>query len=302
MRLSLPRMSVNQSAGAWRLQGQACGPCVFDASAPTNHPHLHACYELCLAFTGSGRFSHGGEEYDVARGDVFVADPGVLHEISSFETLDLDLVFFQFELLGARGGTGSPDEGLGVFRRDHRVVATGQDHLLQLLAAINAHMTHSTRTFWLRHMIMQLLVECMEALCGRPLVASDHPDDDADAGVEQTLDQAIRYIRAHARERVRLDDVARACNVSKRNLQLLFRRGADTTVIGYVNTERMRVAANDLLMGYRVNEVAERVGIPSPEQFSRLFKKHHGVAPKRYQMTHAPARMRYGAEFRLRRG
>jgi AraC-like DNA-binding protein len=275
---------------------------MFDASAPTNHPHHHACYELCLVTAGTGLFTHGNEEFDISRGDVFIADPGVLHEISSFETLDLDLVFFQFELLGGNWRGDAGEVRLGSFADDHHIIAHGEHHLLDLLTAINTHMARSTRGHWLRQMSVQLLVECMEALAGRPLVASDGPEEEPDRGVEQTLDQAIRYIRAHARERIRLDEVAGACGVSKRNLQLLFRRGADSTVIGFANTERMRVAANDLLMGYRVNEVAERVGVPSPEQFSRLFKKHHGVAPKQYQMKYAPARMRYGAGFELKRG
>jgi AraC-like DNA-binding protein/mannose-6-phosphate isomerase-like protein (cupin superfamily) len=295
-RLSLPRLSMREDFGTWHLHGQSCGSCAFDAASPTNHPHYHTCYELCLVFAGSGRFAHGDDAYDIRAGDVFVADPGVLHEISSFETLDLDLVFFQFELVDKRGRGEECDAGIGSFALEHRTVASKQEHLLHLLSAINAHMTHPGRRHWLKPMARQLLLEALESLAERALFASEEGED----GLARTVERAAEYIRLRARERIRLDEVAEVCGTSVRNLQLLFRQQLESTVIGHVNTERMRVAANDLLMGYRVGEVAERVGVPSPEQFSRLFKKHHGISPKRYQMERSPGRAGYGTTFRLK--
>ena len=50
--------------------------------------------------------------------------------------------------------------------------------------------------------------------------------------------------------------------------------------VDYLKTRRIEQAAVLLRQGYRINEVAERVGFSSSSYFAKCFKARFGVLPK----------------------
>ncbi len=44
-----------------------------------NYWHSHSFHEVCLAYSGEGRFNSGSTQYDVQPGAVFIARPGDVH-------------------------------------------------------------------------------------------------------------------------------------------------------------------------------------------------------------------------------
>ena len=52
--------------------------------------------------------------------------------------------------------------------------------------------------------------------------------------------------------------------------------------------KRIEYAAKLLLQGYRAVEVSKRIGYGEKSciKFNKMFQKHFGMTPKRYQMTH----------------
>jgi hypothetical protein len=61
-----------------------------------NRVHRHSFYEPCIVISGTGEFEHGAEQYALREGDLFIADPGIYHEIRSLKTKDLQLYFLAF--------------------------------------------------------------------------------------------------------------------------------------------------------------------------------------------------------------
>jgi AraC-like DNA-binding protein len=76
--------------------------------------------------------------YALREGDLFIADPGVYHEIRSLKTTDLKLYFLAFNIAQARGAVASDEysglsqQTLANFVRGHSVHLGGQSHLTSL--------------------------------------------------------------------------------------------------------------------------------------------------------------------------
>lgn len=82
--------------------------------------------------------------------------------------------------------------------------------------------------------------------------------------------------------------MAKAVNMSDRNMARAFQRIFNIPPAKMLNTIRMDIAANMLMKtDLPLSVIANTVGYDSPFSFSRLFKQHTGVSPGRYR--HLPA-------------
>lgn len=59
-------------------------------------------------------------------------------------------------------------------------------------------------------------------------------------------------------------------------------------IVETINERKVALGAQKLLMGFSVTQVAEVLHVSSIACFSRLFKRHFGMAPKVYQRLNAP--------------
>lgn len=87
-----------------------------------------------------------------------------------------------------------------------------------------------------------------------------------------------------------LDDYVKKLPHSDEYVRKLFRKETGMTPRAYLENSRMELAASILSSGvtnkysnYSVSQVAEACGYSEPLYFSRVFKKHFGVAPKEYK-------------------
>lgn len=101
---------------------------------------------------------------------------------------------------------------------------------------------------------------------------------------------ALRFIREHACEGIRVSDVLRECPMARRALETRFRQLLGRTP----REEILRVQLNrvkELLVGTEmpVWQIAERTGF-EPEYLSVVFKQKTGVAPREYRRKFGLAR------------
>jgi two-component system response regulator YesN len=95
--------------------------------------------------------------------------------------------------------------------------------------------------------------------------------------------EALLFIHFHYPERITLEDVARAVNLSPGYLCRLFKEETGEQMFGFLNAVRMRQAAALFDAGETyVRGVAAAVGISDQFYFTRVFKKFHGVSPSQY--------------------
>ena len=92
------------------------------------------------------------------------------------------------------------------------------------------------------------------------------------------------YIQANCAERLTLDDIAAAANISRRECTRCFRRCIDSTPNEYLTACRLRMAAGLLIRtGKSVMEISEECGFSSASYFGKVFREATGVTPREYR-------------------
>ncbi len=99
----------------------------------------------------------------------------------------------------------------------------------------------------------------------------------------ESIQRAMRFMRAHATRSLSVEDVARHVAMSPSHFAHRFRAAAHTSPMRYLKQVRLQEARTVLLSdGLRVSEVAARVGYESASHFTRDFKSYFGATPADY--------------------
>lgn len=96
--------------------------------------------------------------------------------------------------------------------------------------------------------------------------------------------KAERWMRAHLRSAIRVNDVATHVAVSARTLIRRFKQYTGESPQSYL--QKLRLEAGKALLAntnYRVQQILERVGYNDESAFRRLFKKHTNLSPREYR-------------------
>jgi two-component system, response regulator YesN len=98
------------------------------------------------------------------------------------------------------------------------------------------------------------------------------------------IPQAMDYIRKHYQSPLRVQEVARAVNLSENYFSNLFTKETGVTFTQFVQDTRIE-KAKELLRNpeYKWYEVGEKVGLEDPKYFSKVFKKVVGITPVRFK-------------------
>jgi AraC-like DNA-binding protein len=101
----------------------------------------------------------------------------------------------------------------------------------------------------------------------------------ADSRLAQ-IGRAIRWIRSHYAEPIRIEELARLAGMSVTSLHRHFRGVTSMTPIQYQKQIRLQTARSRLMSAAAdVAEVGSAVGYDSPSQFSREYRRHFGHPP-----------------------
>lgn len=96
--------------------------------------------------------------------------------------------------------------------------------------------------------------------------------------------EAVAAIAEDCGPWVTVDAVARRIGTSRRQLQRCFAEVGRTTFRAHLTAARMERAAALLAAdAFAVGTVARYVGFADPSQFSKAFRRHHGVTPSAFR-------------------
>ena len=105
-------------------------------------------------------------------------------------------------------------------------------------------------------------------------------------GVKNIIEYALDFIDANLQKKILVKEVAVNACTTTRNLEYLFKKNLNKTVVGYINEKKMELACHYLTMYFNISDTASMVGVNNASQFSVLFKKYKKITPKAYQQTH----------------
>ena len=95
----------------------------------------------------------------------------------------------------------------------------------------------------------------------------------------------MEYIFKHYAEKIALEDIANAANVSKSEALRCFRICLDTTPVRFLIDYRLNKAASDILAGEQnITQIAVRNGFESAGYFCKMFKRKFNTSPTKYRI------------------
>lgn len=95
---------------------------------------------------------------------------------------------------------------------------------------------------------------------------------------------AIHYIHSNYMKEISLEAIAQVAYMSKNHFCTLFRKETGDNFVVYLQKLRIEKAKFFLRSSqYRVQEIAEKVGIDNYRYFSTLFRKYTGMSPTQYR-------------------
>lgn len=277
-------MYLEENFGKYSLSFKVGYFCNFDLNQISNQPHFHNCYELYIITWGEGTFLYDKKPYYVKRGDIFIADPNVTHEISVNSVQNLQGINFFLEIkdnVHLKPRT-LQDFSIHSFLNEHKVTLGSQKHLLAYLVFIDAYFTAKRdKGFAIEQALKNLMLECLDSLSVKSGGLRK-----VQANIRSTFELALDYIDHNLNNKIVISEVAKELSISERNLEYLFKKHINKTIKDYVNEKKITLAANYLMKQFSVSDTAMQVGISSTSQFIRLFKKYLGITPKKYQQQH----------------
>ncbi len=106
-------------------------------------------------------------------------------------------------------------------------------------------------------------------------------------GYSPTVQKVINHINLNVAEPHTLKSLAALCHISPSYLSALFKQETGTTLIDYINTQRVKRAAHMLASTNRsVADIAEEMGMLDVNYFAKIFKRTFGITPTRYRREH----------------
>lgn len=271
-----------------------------------NFWHSHSYFELCYAYAGRGTFRTGAQQHPVAAGDLFVARPGDVHEITTDARDPLGIVFWSWTMVPERtvpertvpertvperglpgAGPHSPDTLalLEAFATGPRqVVPAGGTPLPRLLLTLaeEAAAPGPGSAELLTALGSALVLGCARALTDRP-AAVPRPAPAPGGRAAAAVARMTRYLDDNFDRPVRVRDVAAQVHLSERHAARLFHQATGHTILAHLTRYRLGVAAQRLadptLRSLSVAAIARSCGYPDARHFSAAFRRHWGALP-----------------------
>ena len=257
-------------------------------------PHRHNYLELAMLARGSCLHAWQGLEVRLVPGDLFVVLPGESHAYRiEGDTVIYNCLFYpsalgsDWEALHSEPSLRQmlahvPSSNGKTFRQ--QILHLGRTELEQMeriwtdmvLECRDKPMGHATAR---KALLLQMLVHIAR------IWHSGHAATPEGCDTRRNLlVQAIETIDRRAAQSISLDALASECHVSPGHFRKLFHELTGLSPTEYINRRRVAMAQEllrnqDLL----VAEVAEAVGMPDANYFTRLFRRLVGETPSRYR-------------------
>ena len=95
----------------------------------------------------------------------------------------------------------------------------------------------------------------------------------------ESMNKAVEYLEANITEKLDIEKVAKIALSSTFHFQRMYHMITGITVAEYQRRRRLTLAAQDIISGKKIIDVAYRYGYETPEAFTKAFGKMHGVSP-----------------------
>lgn len=95
----------------------------------------------------------------------------------------------------------------------------------------------------------------------------------------ESMNKAVEYLEANITEKLDIEKVAKIALSSTFHFQRMYHMITGVTIGEYIRRRRLTLAAQDIISGEKIINVAYKYGYETPEAFTKAFGKMHGISP-----------------------
>ena len=256
----------------------------YECPLPDNRPHRHTFFEICqVGAQGAGLFLVQEEPHPVGPGDLFIARPGVIHQIVNTGAIGLELRWVSFQWTPGKAGKsdgGDADALMRAFSSSPLlVIREGLEVVSALWSALEASagVPASVGSEDLNRVLASALVL---ALCQAGTEHLSAPEAGRQDVGDLAGQLAVRFIQDNLSRPLTTAEIAAQVHLSPRHLSRVFARFTGKSPAHYLSHARMDRARGLLVKSaLPIKEIAATVGYPDVHHFTRVFAAHFGSPP-----------------------
>lgn len=94
-----------------------------------------------------------------------------------------------------------------------------------------------------------------------------------------SMNKAVEYIEDNIIEKLDIEKVAKIALSSPFHFQRMYHVITGVTIAEYVRRRRLTLAAQDIISGEKIINVAYKYGYETPEAFTKAFRRMYGMSP-----------------------
>lgn len=251
-------------------------------------------YRLYYIESGKGRVYIGTTAYDLTPGTLFLIPKFALHSYECEKSMNHYYICFFDDLPDGRGvphpsalqvKTAAQETDAALIRRYLEL------NPMKQLAVSDPQHYDNNRTLYPTHddtPVLSRFSQQMESegillqLFSRFITDESIKGDKSARGLP--LDTVIRYINQHLDQHISVQELADLAYWSPDHFTKVFKKVMGLPPCSYIQLKRIERAQSLLLTSdLSIMQIAEKVGIYSPAQFTRLFTKIAQCSPKEYR-------------------
>lgn len=249
--------------------------------------HNHPYYEFFFFLSGHTRIVVEGLDVRLARGDVLIYPPGVMHRNIHLDALVPYERFYLYATREFLNSISTPDYDIPgtlekMTRDEHYCFRVEEKDLEQLISLVDKVISGSERTrpagkLINRAMFTTLLIQGLNMMTSLDVL----PQDDYSRG----MGDLIRYINQHATEPLSLDDLADTFHVNKYYLLREFKSYTGISVHQYMMIRRILFSQEMIRRGAKPKDACFQSGFMDYSSYYRAFKARVGMSPEQYRQS-----------------
>lgn len=249
--------------------------CRKNPDADMFHMHTHAVHEILYLISGDTDYAVEGNIYRLRRGDIMLMRRHEAHCLKLRSNADYERITINFNP-SVLTDMGLPETLFSPF--DERPLGTFNHY--------SASLFNTDRYEYYLKKICELEGQ-PERQINYLLPLLDGLSDDFSKVKSQSIkpqigrgSEIVTYITAHLYEPLSLDDICATVNMSKSQLNRVFRSVTGSTVWKYITVKRLYRAKELIEAGVPPTEVYLKCGFNDYITFYRAYKKQFDTSPK----------------------
>lgn len=232
-------------------------------------------YVLIFCVAGKGWFTINQEKKQVSVGQFFILPPGRMHTYGADKDDPWSIYWVHFSGKRSDSFALPGNESLGTtMLRENDLRVTLFEEIINLLSTGLSAENLSYAHFCLGHLLAMFRYNRIYDR-GKNLIPRD------------SCETAIVFMQSKVYHKIKLEDIARAVNLSPSHFSAVFRKRTNRAPMEYFIFLKIQRACHLLdTTTLRIKEVSSSLGFDDPYYFSRLFSKVMLISPAEYRKKH----------------